>query len=295
MMLTFAIFSGFHAFEALIFPPSVGSHAGNYTVAAAAWQAGEDPWLTGPPAAIFAGPPPMLLPFVPFVGLPYDLTRLIWVVGSLILAVWSLRRLRLPGYWLVFPPMFQAIMLGHPEVLVLWLLIVGGPLSGLGGLIKPYAGFALLAERRWSAIVIAGIVLVLTAPLLPWQYFISDLSKITANLGAQSHGDSVFGSPILMAVAAIALLSLGLRRGLWLAAPLLWPSAQPIYKVTTVPRLSPVLAIAWSIPIPGATLIGLVIEASLTALGRFRRLPPWLDAGIGPLSNWPTPLMRIPA
>ena len=35
----------------------------------------------------------MLLPFVPFINLPLDLTRFVWVVGSAVLAVWTFRRL----------------------------------------------------------------------------------------------------------------------------------------------------------------------------------------------------------
>src|SRR5439155_190270 len=91
-------------------------------------------------------------------GLPLDITRLVWVGGSLALAIWTLRRIGLPGYWLAFPPLFQAIQLGHPEVLVLWLLVSGGVASGLAAVIKPYAGFALLAELFW-AVPIPGATL----------------------------------------------------------------------------------------------------------------------------------------
>jgi glycosyl transferase family 87 len=268
--------------EGLILPLSVGSHAANYTSAAAAWVAGGDPWHVGPPAAIYAGPPPMLLLFVPFIPLPPDLTRVIWVVGVSLAAVWVVRRIGLPGYWVAFPPMFQAIFLGHPEVLVLALLVFGGPLSGIAAVIKPYAAAPLLAERRWSAFLVAIAVVVITAPFLPWATFIADLPSIAANLVRQNHGDSTFGSPILMALAVVSLVSLGFRRGLWLSVPLLWPLAQPMYKAASLPALSPFLAIAWSFPVPGFTVVGVVAEAIVLRLASRRPLPAWFMHGFTP-------------
>ncbi|HET9083342.1 MAG TPA: hypothetical protein VFN41_02985 [Candidatus Limnocylindrales bacterium] len=278
----FALFSGLQALEGLVLPLAVGSHAANYTAAAAAMLAGGDPWQVGPPAAIYAGPPPMLLLFVPFIPLPPDLTRLIWVVGMFLAAVWVVRRIGLPGYWVAFPPMFQAIFLGHPEVIVLALLVFGGPLSGIAAVIKPYAAAPLLAERRWSAFLIAIAVVLISSPFLPWATFIADLPSIAANLVRQNHGDSTFGSPILMALAVLALVSLGLRRGLWLSVPLLWPLAQPLYKTASLPALSPFLAIAWSIPVPGFTLVGLLLEAMVIRVASRRPLPSWVVHGFTP-------------
>jgi hypothetical protein len=227
----------------------------------------------------------MLLLFAPFTALPPDLTRLIWVAAMFLVAVWVVRRLGLPGYWVAFPPMFQAIFLGHPEVLVVALLVVGGPLSGLAAVIKPYASAPLLAERRWSALLVAITVVLITAPFLPWATFIADLPAISANLVRQNHGDSTFGSPFLMAIAILALVSLGARRALWLGVPLLWPLAQPMYKTASLPALSPFLAIAWSIPVPGLTLVGVVIEAIVLRLAVRRPLPPWLIDGFHPAST----------
>jgi hypothetical protein len=278
----FAIFSGLQALEGVVLPLAVGSHAANYTAAAAGWLAGGDPWHVGPPAAIYAGPPPMLLLFVPFIPLSTDVTRLAWVAAMFLLAMWVIRRIGLPGYWVAFPPMFQAIFLGHPEVLVLWLLVFGGPLSGVAAAIKPYAAAPLVAERRWSAFLVAIAVVIVTAPFLPWATFVADLPSITADLVRQNHGDSTFGSPILMVLAALGLVSLGLRRGLWLSVPLLWPLAQPMYKTASLPALSPFLAITWSIPVPGFTLVGVLVEAIVLRLASRRPLPMWLMHGFMP-------------
>jgi hypothetical protein len=268
----------------LIQPTGLGSHANIYASAAAAWLAGGDPWTVGPPAAVFAGPPPMLLPYLPFVSLPVDVTRLAWFFGDLVVAAWAIRRLGLPAYWLAFPPLFSAIILGHVEVLLLGLLVLRGPLSGLAALVKPYAALPLLAERRWSALAVAAAAAVATLLILPWGRFFAEAGSITATLARQNVGDSVFGDPGLMIVAIVALASLGFRRALWLAVPLLWPYAQPLYKTMTIPMLAPVIALAWAIPIPGATLAGVVALAVLVNVARFRPLPAWLQLGIGTLA-----------
>jgi hypothetical protein len=222
----------------------------------------------------------MLALFAPFVGLPDDLVRLIWVGGTAAIAVWMLRRLGLPGYWLGFPPIFEVIVLGHPEVVLVALLLFGGVLGGLATLVKPYLGLALVADRRWRAIAASATAFLVTLPFLPWSRFLAELPMISANLAHQAHGDSVFGDPVLMLVAAVALLSMGLRNALWLTTPLLLPSVQPNYRVMTLPVLTPLLASFWALPVPGATLAGVVTLAVVLQVQRRRALPPWLAVGI---------------
>jgi len=271
-------------YSLLVYPAGLGQHANVYTDAAAAWLAGTNPWVVGPPQAVFAGPPTMLLPFAPFVSLPPEVTRIAWFAIDAAIAVWVIRRLRLPAYWLAFPPLTGAIFLGHVEVLVLALIVLRGPLGGLAVAIKPYAAFPLLAERRWAALVVAMIAVAVTLLFLPWATFVAEFPAISANLARQSHGDSVFGQPLLMVIAGLALASLGARRALWLAVPVLWPYAQPIYKTMTLPVLTPMIAMAWALPVPGATLVGIVAQAILELVDRRRRLPAWLKAGIEPVA-----------
>ena len=173
--IVFALVSGWNLLDGLLDPRYFGAHAVIYTDAARAWLTGGDPWRVGPPNVIFAGPPPMLIPFVPFIGLPVDVTRVVWIGGTAMLAIWMLRRLRLPAYWLAFPPLFLAIELGHIEVVILWLVVFGGLASGLAALIKPYASLALLAERRWQALAVGLVVFLATLPILPWRLFIDDI------------------------------------------------------------------------------------------------------------------------
>jgi hypothetical protein len=279
--LAFAIGSAMPVLLAVLDTRLIGSHALIYTGAAQAWLAGGDPWSVGPKAVVFAGPPSMLAPYVPFVGADPMVTRVIWVVGAAVLALWILRQLKLPGYWIAFPPLLEGVILGHPEILVLAALVVGGATAGIAPFIKPYAGMALLAERNVRGVAAAVILTLASFLILPWRQFVAELPTINENLARQARGDSVFGEPLLMVVALLALVGLGWRRGLWLSVPVLWPYAQPIYKTMSVPAMSPVIAIFWALPLPGATLVGLVAEAVLIQLDRRVTLPSWLQAGIG--------------
>lgn len=277
---TFLVVSGWWSVGSLLDPRSIGSHALLYTDAARAMVTGGDPWAVGPPSAVFAGPPLMLIPFVPFTVLPPDLTRAIWVLGMAAVAVASLRRLGLPPWWIAFPPLWEAIVLGHPEPLVLGFLLLHSPAAGLAAIIKPYAALPLLAGWRWRALLLAAVAVLLTAPVLPWPVFLADLPTISANLARQSLGDGVADAPVLAGLAVISLLLVGWRRGLWLATPLLWPNPQPTYKVASMPAMSPLLATLWALPVPGATLLGIVAEAALVALSGRGLLPRWLGIGL---------------
>ena len=289
LLLAFLPGAALWALIVIAHPEGLGSHANIYTGAAAAWLSGGDPWSFGPPAAVFAGPPPMLLAYLPFLPLPIDVTRLAWFALDLGVAAWVLRRLHMRAHWLAFPPLFASIILGHLEVLVLGFLVLRGPLAGLAAVVKPYAALPLIAERRWTALAVAAIVLLVTLPVLPWTGFIAQAGAISEAIVRQNVGDAVFGDPVLMGVGLIALGALGFRRALWLAVPLLWPYAQPIYKTMTLPVLTPLIAIFWALPVPGMTLVGVVALAVLVTVDRFRPLPGWLKLGIEPAAASPLP------
>lgn len=280
MAAAFLVGSAWPIVVTIFAPETIGSHGGVYSDAARAMVTGGNPWVVGPPAAVFGGPPSMLVPFVPTAFVGWDAARFVWVALDLVVATWALRRLQLPAYWLLFPPLFIAISIGHPEVLVLALITVKHPIGGLAMLIKPYAAFPFLAERRWMAFSLAAVVGAVTLLVLPWRLFFDQLPEIGATLARQNVGDSVFGQPIPMAVGIICLIVLGPRRALWLGVPVIWPYAQPIYKTMTVPMLSPIIAIAWAIPIQGATVSGIVIEAALLLAARRRTLGSLLRSGL---------------
>jgi hypothetical protein len=242
-------------------PQSLGYDARLYAVAARAMIEGGDPWHAQFAGGTFAGPPTTLVPYIPFAYLPGQVVAGAWIGAELLLAILILRKLRLPASWLAFPPLFSAVILGNPEVLMVAVLVLGGPLSGLAALLKPYAALPLLAERRWSAFVVAGVGGLASLALLPWGLFVADLPFIGERLQAQFFGHNAFGNPPLMVISVIALLSMGLRRALWYATPVLWPNAQLHYAAMTLPVITPLIALIWSLPLPEAITVGIVAGA----------------------------------
>ena len=81
---------------------------------------------------------------------------------------------------------------------------------------------------------------------------------ITTHLINTSATTSIFGQPVLMVIAVIALLSLGLAARGWLAVPILWPYTQFHYAAISVPGLTPYLALCWCFPTPEVWLASIV-------------------------------------
>jgi uncharacterized protein (TIGR03382 family) len=214
----------------------------------------------------FAAPPPTLLLFAPFVALPGWLVAGSWVALDIAAIALVVRRLERPWWWCLFPPAVSAMTVGNPEPVMLALLVLGG--GWLAPLVKPYAASALLGEGRYRSLLVAAGALLLTVPILPWGSFLADLPQIRATLESQlNDGDlSAWGAPILVPIALLALLALGRRRAGWLATPVLWPVAQLHYATIALPAVSPLMALAFSLPIPGirpaAVIMAAVLESS---------------------------------
>jgi hypothetical protein len=239
----------------ILVPQSAGLDARLYTYAAQVWLAGGDPYVTPLGPHYVVAPPPSLLPFVPFVWLPLDVVSILMVAIDLAVAVAMLRRLHLPMWWLAYPPLAAAIYVGSSEPLLLATLVFAP--GFLAPIIKVYGVLPLLAERRWRDLLIAGVILVVTFPILPWDHFIADRQQVATALAEQTDA-GVIASPVLAIIAVVALLSLGLRRALWLAAPVLSPGTRPHYAVVSIPKTTMLLAFFWAFPVPLLTVLGLV-------------------------------------
>jgi hypothetical protein len=217
--------------------------------------------------------PHLLLFYAPFVGVPS--VGIVWVVGLLVLSAFALRRLGLPLWWLAFPPLADAIRWGSSDALVFALLVLGP--RWLAPIAKPYSASALLGDRRWQDITVALAIGLATLLILPWRLFLSHLPDISAEIGLNAMDLSVFGEPIPMVIAIVALAALGWRRALWLATPVLWPQTQLHYAAMTIPALTASVAFFFAVPIPGAPLVGVVVAAILG------RVKPELDK---PIVGW---------
>ncbi len=75
-----------------------------YRDAAIAVIDGGNPWALGPLGEVtFAGPPPTLLFALPLALVPLEVAIVATTAVLSVAAVWSVRRLHLPVWWLLFP------------------------------------------------------------------------------------------------------------------------------------------------------------------------------------------------
>jgi len=258
----FALMTAAVVWKFVVTPEWIGIDASLYTAASAAWLNGFDPWAVTLVGVYYAAPPPTLLAFVLFVWMPPLAVSLLWVIGSFILAILAIRALKLPLWWVAFPPIVDGALTGNPDVAVLALLVVaGGRLGALAPFLKIYALVPMFGERRWRQIGLAAALLFATALFLPWAAWFAELPEITKHLADTSRTTSVYGRPVLMVIAVVALLSLGIRRAGWLSVPLLWPSTQLHYAAIAIPGLTPYLALLWCIPVPEVWLASTVAFA----------------------------------
>ena len=205
-----------------------------YLDATRIWLAGGDPWSASYLGIAYAAPPPSLVPLVPFALLPETVG---WVLlGLLCVAatVLTLRMLSLPWWWLLFPPVVQGVTSGNVQMLLIPLILGGA--GWLAALLKAYALVPVVILGQWRQVLVVGLLLVVTAPLLPWAAYIDTYSVLSARLDAQTgYGLPLGASVLLLPVVLPALVIVGRRRAAWLAVPALWPSQQWYYASLALP------------------------------------------------------------
>lgn len=259
-----AISTGFGITRYVAAPQGIGFDARLYVAAADAWLRGGNPWHVTSLGVPFAAPPPTLLALAPFTVLPTWALTPVFVVGSFLLAALAIRSLHLPMWWLSFWPIVDGAMVGNPDGAVLFALVIAGRrVDVLAPILKIYAVFPLIGERRWRSLISLGLILLASAPILPWAQWIEALPSSARAFEAFAQPSAALGHPVLSLVALIALASLGFRRAAWLAVPVLWPWTQPHYIAMSTPALTPTLAIIWGLPIaaPALVLAAVVVSA----------------------------------
>jgi hypothetical protein len=260
LAVEFAVFSTIYLFDFVYVERGRDAHI--YQAATRAWLAGSDPWAAGYHGFLFAGPPLTLLPLAPFAWLPPDLFAALMIIASLVAAAVALRTLGLPAWWLLFPPLVQAITVGNPDVIVLALLVSGSRVGGaLAVLFKVYAAVPLLVLGRWRELAIALVVVGVTLPVVPWAAFLSH--DVLGTLSHQSHGGlSAWVWLPLVPIAVLGLVAVGRRRAAWWAVPTLWPDTQVHYSLLAVPAVTPFSAAVLAVPLfPAVPVLALVVAA----------------------------------
>ena len=243
-----------------------------YYRAAQVWLAGGDPWSAAVGPFNFAGLPPTVQLFAPLTLLPEEVAVWLGFFVAVASAVAIVRMLRLPMWWLLFPPLANGVIVANPHILLTALLISSLPvLEAVASLLKIYAVVPLVGQFRVRALVITAVGLIASFALAPnlWFDYIGEMGAITARLNDESAGGfSAAIAPILLAPMAIIILALALvdrRAASWLAVPALWPASQFFNSTLAMPVLAGGGA-AWfaamlAIPSRGVVPIAIAIYA----------------------------------
>jgi hypothetical protein len=182
--------------------------------------------------------------FVPTAFLPDAIWRPASFVLAIALSILVLRRLHLGIWWLAYPPITIAILLGQPGVIVLALLVLGG--SWLAPSIKMYGILPLVVGRRWRAVAAALLFLGLLVAIAPglWLEWIRRLPELTTRLYAELHDSPNIGLSVAGGIALVVIWRLRPRVAPWLAVAALWPTWEYHNAIYSLPTLNPILLLA---------------------------------------------------
>jgi len=234
-----------------------------YLDATRTWLAGEDPWSVQLAGNYFAAPPPTLLVFAPLAPLPPDVGVAIVALAVIGGAIASVRLLRLPWWWLLFPPLVQSVLSANVQSLIVPLILING--GALAFILKIYAGLPLLILGRWRSLLVATGVLIVTAPVLPWATYVDQFGLISQRLADQSELTLPTGLLLLLSPLVVAALYVvGRERAAWLVVPAIWPSQQFYYGTIAMPARSQIALALIALPVPGNGLLALGVLAVVT-------------------------------
>ncbi|MEA2610711.1 MAG: hypothetical protein QOG32_437, partial [Chloroflexota bacterium] len=242
--------------ERLLGAASLGTFAIDlriYRAAAEAALHGGNPWLAGVAGLTFAGPPPTLLPYLPAALLPESLAIALYGAINVGAALIALRSLRLPIWWLLFPPISDSLIVLNPDVVVIALLIGVPRLASVAVPIKIYAVIPLALTARWRALAVGLLICALSLPW--WSAFFEVLPSIEASLAAQSFGGASAWGSWLMVPTVLALVFLRKRGAEWLTVPAIWPYTQLHYAALALPIAAADAVVAFLLSFPVLYLV----------------------------------------
>jgi hypothetical protein len=244
-------------------PITFAIDARHYQRAATAWVSGGDPWQTFEMGVRYASGPHTLLFYAPTSFVPFDLAVTLWMVAGAAAAVWVVRRLDVPIWWVAFPPLMHAIWNGNPQTIMLALLLLAHPLaSAAAAALKLYALVQLVFRPRHLLVALA--FLAVTTLILPWQQYLANGFGVESHLNDAWNG-SAARFPILLIPTVAALWVLRHKDGQWWSIPAVWPATQFYYVATVMPAVvrRPILAALVALPVPllvPAIVIGLAAQ-----------------------------------
>jgi hypothetical protein len=260
LALTFALVSG----DKLLYWTSsglLGADLRIYRLAAVAGLGGGNPWGDIGRDFQFAGPPPSLLPYLPAAFLPEDTAVLLYALGMVAGAAAVVRALGLPIWWLLFPPLFESLLSLSADALVLACVANAPAIAGASVAFKIYGAIPLLVQRRWRALVVAGLIVLLSLPW--WGHFLASRDAVANTLLTGTARLSAWGT-WLMIPTVIALWVLRSRGAEWMIVPALWPATQLHYSTIALPAIarSPLMAFMLSFSVPLLPPLAVMAEAA---------------------------------
>src|SRR5664279_2176396 len=184
----------------------LGIDARIYYRGVVAWLQGGNPWdaavVVGNSSYHYAGSPVTTVLLAPAALLSEDAFTGAWLILTWVAAAWILRRVHLPIWWLLFPPISEALFSANPQLIVLALILADRSwLAAVATALKVYAFVPLAGEGRWRAIGLAVVVngsTILIAPGL-WARYLNLLPMISGRIEAESgQGFSAFYFPVFL-------------------------------------------------------------------------------------------------
>jgi hypothetical protein len=243
-----------------------------YYRGAAAWIAGTSPWeafntSVNGDIAHFAGLPTTVVLLGPFTFLPEQAFVVLTLAVGAVAAVYTVRKLELPWWYLLFPPLLSSVMSGNPSTVIIALLVSSRPaLQALGALVKVYAIVPPMLQLRWRTLAWAAGFTALTLLAVPlWVEYITRFPEITARLAAESHGglSPLRTGPWAEVVTLVALAILWFRNreaASWMAVPAAWPSSEHHYATFAMPILKTRTWLAVFLAVaPGFVWVGVLL------------------------------------
>ena len=214
-----------------------------------------------------------MLTFLPFTFVPESLAVWIMVWISLLSAYYIVRKLGLPTWWLLFPPLVEGVYVANPQIALLALLLSGvSGLAAIAPMLKIYA-FAPLVGNLWiRALAVAVAYLAISIVVAPslWLSYLGRADEIAARLMLESDKSRILSyghSPALViaGIVGLGLLAIvDLPAAGWLASPALVPASQfPHLSTMAMPVLaSPhmiTLTVLLAIPVKGLPTVAIAV------------------------------------
>lgn len=249
----------------------VGIDARIYIQAAVVAVHGGDPWTTDVMGYRFAAPPPTLTFYMPFALIPPTIGAGLAFGVGILAALWVLRRLELPFWWLLFPPLFDGLLSGNPDPVVLALLLSPrDSLAAAGGCLKVYGIFPLVLAGRWRSVGFAIVLLLVSGPWIP--AYLGHAGEVTDVLKAQAYGGQSAWGTLWMIPSLLLLFAVPRSIAAWMAVPTLWPYTQPHYGTLALPAVarSAVASALLAYPLPLTVVPALLWVSVRSIRGRNR-------------------------